>query len=32
MIDTYIGGNELNPFSIEAYNNDDENESLKNSH
>lgn len=27
MIDTYIGGNELNPFSIEAYNNDDENES-----
>lgn len=29
MIDTYIGGNELNPFSIEAYNNDDENESLK---
>ena len=29
MIDTYIGGNELNPFSIEAYNNDDANESLK---
>lgn len=29
MIDTYIGGNELNPFSIDAYNNDDENESLK---
>lgn len=29
MIDTYIGGNELNPFSIETYNNDDENESLK---
>ena len=29
MIDTYIGGNELNPFSIEAYNNDDSIESLK---
>ena len=29
MIDTYIGGNELNPFSIEAYNDDDANESLK---
>ena len=29
MIDTYIGGNEFNPNSIEAYNNDDENESLK---
>ncbi|HOZ55234.1 MAG TPA: ATP-binding protein [Clostridia bacterium] len=29
MIDTYIGGNEFNPYSIEAYNKDDENESLK---
>lgn len=29
MIDTYMGGNEFNPYSIEAYNKDDENESLK---
>ena len=29
MIDTYIGGNEFTPFAIEAYNNDDKDESLK---
>ena len=28
-IDTYMGGNEFSPYSIKAYNKDDENESLK---
>lgn len=29
MIDTYMGGNEFSPYSIEAYNKDDGSESLK---